>query len=584
MGSKGKSRSLLAIIMAWIMIFNCMLVVTPANAEAAGKNKLKVSCAKTVFVGKTTRISTNMRATYKSSNKKIAVVTKKGVVQGKKPGNVKITVTAKENKKQKKVIKIKVKQQQKKQATTEATTEKASTEKTNTEKVITERVTTERVTTEKVTTEKITTEKPAEEGVTTEATTEFQMPSETGEKIYIYSWNSELQQGLFADFKSKYPQYADQVEYVNLDTGGTDPEYEATIDKELSKGVKSEKYPSIIVSDADISRHWIESDYTANLSGIGIDKNDTSQMYQYTLDYGTYNNKLKALTWQVMPGFVCYRTDIAKEVLGSSDRETVQAAMADWDKFFETAQKMQQAGYKIVSGNEDIKYALCGTKDSPWVQNGRLNTGSWVNQYLEYSKKLFDNNYTNNTEMWSDKWRDDMDGDVFCYFGTTWFLYWSLLPDYEDGTNDSVHAEDYNVVPGPQAFNWGGTYLTVGKDCPNKSLAALVLKTICCDKDVLKSYCEQNDDFVNNRLAVQELIKEGKGACKKCGGDNPLPVFLEAADRVSLKYATSYDAILNGYLYEASCGYNSGKYNSEDAAIQYIKGQVAQSFPSLIMD
>lgn len=568
-----KNRILLAAIMIWVLILNCLLISVPANVAAASKNKLKVSCAKTVFVGKTITITTNMNATFKSSNKKIAVVTSKGIVQGKKAGNVKITVTAKKNKKLKKVIKIKVKKRPKNQATTQTTTQATTNNNTSTEKV----------TTEKATTEKITTE-AGNETSTAESTTEFHMPSENGEKIYIYSWNSELQEGVLADFKLKYPQYADQVEYVNLNQGGTDPSYEATIDKELSAGTTSEKYPSIIASDADISRHWIESNYTANLSNIGIDKNDISQMYQYTLEFGTYNNNLKALTWQSTPGVVCYRTDIAEKVLGSSDRETVQNAISDWDNFFATAEKMKNAGYKMVSGPEDVKYALCGAKDSPWVQDSKLNTSSWVDDYLEYSKKLFENGYTNNADMWTDAWYKDMDGNVFCYFGTTWFLYWSLLPGYEDGTNDAKHAGDYNIVPGPQAYNWGGTYLTVGKDCPNKSLAALVLKTICCDKDLLKTHCDKENDFVNNKLAVQEMINEGKGACKQCGGDNPLPVFIEAADRISLKYATTYDAAFNGYLQDASSRYNSGECNSKDAAIEYIKGQVAKDFKTITVN
>lgn len=47
--------------------------------------------------------------TYKSSNKKIATVSSKGVVTGKKAGKVNITVTSKKNKKVKKVVKITVK-------------------------------------------------------------------------------------------------------------------------------------------------------------------------------------------------------------------------------------------------------------------------------------------------------------------------------------------------------------------------------------------------------------------------------------------------------------------------------------------
>lgn len=419
---------------------------------------------------------------------------------------------------------------------------------------------------------------------TTEAVADFEMPAEDGEKIYVYSWNTELGDGLLKDFQEKYPQYADQVEYVNLGVGGTDPEYQTQIDAQLQAGTGAEKYPSIIAADNDVALHWVQSDYTLNLADIGVGGDDTAEMFKYTLDYATYNGSLKALSWQATPGVVCYRTDIAEEVLGAGDRETVQAAIADWDKFFETADKMKEKGYKMVSGPDDIKYPLADSKTSPWVEDDKLNIDGWVNTYLEYAKKLYDGDYTNKTAMWSDAWSQGMDGDVFCYFGTTWFLYWSLLPDNEDGTNDAKHVEDYNIVTGPQTYHWGGTYLSVGKDCPNTALAALVLKTICCDKDVLKAHCESSSDFVNNKAAVQELIDEGKGASKKCGGENPLPAFMKAAEGISLPYATPYDAIFNGFVDTASQAYNSGEIKSVDEAIQKVKEQVSDGYSFITVE
>lgn len=103
---KKRNRQLMATMVAiWMLLSS---VLTPAGAEAAGK-KLKVTCAKTVKVGSSIKIKTNIKATFQSSDKKIATVNAKGVVKGKKAGKVKITVTSKSNKKQKKIVKITVK-------------------------------------------------------------------------------------------------------------------------------------------------------------------------------------------------------------------------------------------------------------------------------------------------------------------------------------------------------------------------------------------------------------------------------------------------------------------------------------------
>ncbi|MDE6759835.1 MAG: ABC transporter substrate-binding protein [Lachnospiraceae bacterium] len=403
----------------------------------------------------------------------------------------------------------------------------------------------------------------------TEEVQEVEMPSEDGDPIYVYSWNTELGDRL-QYFRDAYPQYSDRVEYVNLGLGGTDIEYQTQIDTLLQAGAGAEKYPSIIAADNDVALHWTESEYTIPMADIGIGGDDFSEMYQYTLDYATYNGAVKAVSWQATPGVFCYRTDIAEEVLGASDPDTVQAALADWDKFFETADKLKEAGYKIVSGPDDVKYPIADSRKSPWVENDKLNIDGWVTEYLETAKKLYDGDYTNKTQMWSDAWTANMDKDVFGYFGCTWFLYWSLNPE--------EHANDYNICQGPVSYHWGGTYLSVGKDCPDTALAALVLRTLCCDTEVLTKLCEETKDFVNNKAAVKAVSDAGNGNSDKCGGNDPIPTFMEAAEGIDLSNATSYDAIFNGFVDTASAAYNSGEAKDVDAAIQMVKDSVSDGY------
>jgi ABC-type glycerol-3-phosphate transport system substrate-binding protein len=410
----------------------------------------------------------------------------------------------------------------------------------------------------------------ATEGVAgTEEVAEVEMPAEEGETIYVYSWNTELGDRL-QYFRDAYPQYSDRVEYVNLGLGGTDIEYQTQIDTLLQAGAGAEKYPSIIAADNDVALHWSQSEYTLPLADLGIGGDDYANMYQYTLDYASYEGQVKSITWQSTPGCFCYRTDIAEEVLGAGDPETVQAAVADWDKFFETADKMKEAGYKMVSGPDDVKYVIVDSKTSPWVQDDKLNIDGWVTEYLETAKKLYDGDYTNKTSMWSEGWTAGMDGDVFGYFGCTWFLYWSLNP--------TETADSWNICEGPSAYHWGGTYLSVGKDCPDTALAALVLRTLCCDTEVMTKMCEETKDFVNNKAAVQAVSDAGKGASEKCGGADPIPTFLAAAEKIDLSNATSYDAIFNGFVDTASAAYNSGDAATVEDAIQMVKDQVSDGY------
>ena len=94
----------------------------------------------------------------------------------------------------------------------------------------------------------------------TEEVQEVEMPSEDGDPIYVYSWNTELGDRL-QYFRDAYPQYSDRVEYVNLGVGGTDVEYQTQIDTLLQAGAGAEKYPSIIAADNDVALHWTESEF-----------------------------------------------------------------------------------------------------------------------------------------------------------------------------------------------------------------------------------------------------------------------------------------------------------------------------------
>ena len=105
----GRKERILAILMTFAMTVSCLAL--PNSAYAAKKKKLKVTSSKTVQVGKSIKIKTNVKAEFKSSNKKIATVNQKGIVKGKREGKVKITVISKKDRKQKKIVKITVKKQ-----------------------------------------------------------------------------------------------------------------------------------------------------------------------------------------------------------------------------------------------------------------------------------------------------------------------------------------------------------------------------------------------------------------------------------------------------------------------------------------
>ena len=393
-------------------------------------------------------------------------------------------------------------------------------------------------------------------------------------KIYAYSWDEDFSKKMNVVL-DKFPEYKDYVEFVTLGVGGTTDEYKTAIDTALTSG---DKYPSLIPADNDVAKYWSEDDTkTANLTDLGFTDDVMANSYDFAKQYGTYNGELKAVTWQATAGSVFYRRDIAKEVLGSDDPETVQAALADWDKFFETADKLKDAGYKIVSGPSDVKYAIWDTQSQPWVTDDgsseKLTLDGAVTEYLETGKKIYDGGYSNNTALWDSSWAADManDSKVFCYFGCPWFI----------GSMQGNGAVDGNwgAVTGPTSYHWGGTYVMVGKDTPNPELCAFLLYELTCDPDVGVDITNKTGDCVNNKAANERLINgelsSGNAAQKFLGGQNPIEVWAASAEGINLSNTTYQDASIKAFIDEAATAYNSNTYTSVDDAVKYIEDKCA---------
>lgn len=406
-------------------------------------------------------------------------------------------------------------------------------------------------------------------------------------KIYYYSWNDEFGSRMQYVLDA-YPEYADYVEYVNLGVSGTDGTYQTAVDTAMTAG---DAYPSIIAMDNDIAKYYLESDVTLTMEEIGITNDMYANAYQYTIDYATVDGQLKGLTWQATPGCFIYRYDIAQEVLGVCEPEDVQAYVADWDAFFETAETMKAAGYFMTSGPDEVKYAIWDQQTQPWVlvaEDGSetLQLDSAVTDYLETAKRLYDGGYTDNSLMWSEGWNANYEGDVFGYFGCTWSLYWCMVFNMnEDGTpaEDSTYG-NWRVCQGPVSYHWGGTYVAVTEGCPNTELAAFLIYSLCCDPEIMYTLSADTLDFVNNKEAIANLIADGCGASDALGGQNPVETWAEAALSIDLSNATYLDAALKVFIDNASQAYNAGEIATVEEAVAYVEEQVATTYDYITVE
>ena len=117
-----KIKPIVSVIMACAVICSSVLIQSDASGAAVKAKKITLNKTRlsmyvgnkaTLKVKKVTPKRAGKAVKYKTSNKGIATVTKKGVVTAVSAGNAKITVIAKNNKKAKKVVKVIVKNKEK---------------------------------------------------------------------------------------------------------------------------------------------------------------------------------------------------------------------------------------------------------------------------------------------------------------------------------------------------------------------------------------------------------------------------------------------------------------------------------------
>ena len=407
----------------------------------------------------------------------------------------------------------------------------------------------------------------------------------SGDKFYIYSWNTELQERLAYVFEAN-PGMEERVEYVNV---GDSAVYQEKIDQ-LLQTPDAEDYPDIIAFEAGYIMKYTNSDFTIPVTDCGITDADMSEMYPYTITIATdqRNNSVKGLSWQSCPGAFIYRTDLAESILGVTSPEEMQAKIDSWDKFLDTAREIKEKSgdaTRILSSNGDVVNTFMSNKTQPWVTSDAVfHMDTAMEEYMDVVKVLEQEDLTQKTTQWSDEWNAGPSTDaVFGYFGCTWFLHWTIKANCG---GDAAGAGTYglwNMCEGPASYYWGGTWLGATAGCSDTELAGQIMKSLCCDTEVMTKMSEETLDYVNNKAAMQTLSDAGKGAYDFLGGQDFIAVFSPLADNVDVSWMSAYDQKVNELLDTQVTAYAKGE-KDKDTAIADFKTAVAEAYPAVTVE
>ena len=413
--------------------------------------------------------------------------------------------------------------------------------------------------------------------------------------INLWSFTDEVP-GMVEKFLEAHPDFGYTVTPTIIAT--TEGAYQPALDSALQAG--GDEQPDIYCAEAAFILKYSQgdmADYAMPYADLGIDidaKLEESAIAQYSVDIGSNaEGQVDALGYQATGGAFIYRRSIAKDVFGTDDpaeiSEIIGGGSGSWDKFWEAAKTLGDAGCAIVSGDGDVWHAVENSSDAGWLtEDGLLQIDPKREAFLDISKDLIDNGWCNDTQDWQDAWFADMKGEgakpVFGFFGPAWLINYTLAPNCGGEAVGEGTYGDWAVCNSPIGFFWGGTWLLANKNMDAEKVDAVrqIIEwiTLDCSEDGLQY--KWANGTLNGEGGTKDTVASGTvmdisdGSLEFLGGQNMFDVFVPANQYANGKNLTQYDESINQIWRDQVRAYAAGE-KDRDAAIKDFK-QMCQDY------
>ena len=431
-------------------------------------------------------------------------------------------------------------------------------------------------------------------------------------ELKMYSFTNELQGVIEKYYLPTHPNVVITADdWTIIPTDGD--QYLTKVDTLLGSSADSDEAPDLFAIEAGFVKHYIDSPFTAPLADIGFTDADYEGALDVMLKAGQDSNGVqKGLAWQSTPGALFYRASLAEKYLGVKTPEEMQALVADWDLFVETAQKLYDASEgacKMVTGSGDLWNVYQYQRTQPWVVDGKLVIDDELLDYEELCKTLYENKLTQQAGAWGEVWFAGMQGatETLCYFLPTWGLHYTLKPNCVAGGFSTTSAEeeaklqklseenngtygDWRMIAGPCAYSWGGTWIGVnaGKlaKASDAKKAAMydLIKFVTLDQDFLYQYAIDSGDFVGNKAVVDKYLAEGERPNPFLGGQDHYKLFADYVSLTNVDILNYYDNKINdAWSKFVTTPYETGEKTLEEA-IEGFKKEVAAAITDITVE
>ncbi len=302
----------------------------------------------------------------------------------------------------------------------------------------------------------------------------------------------------------------------------------------------------IFLSETDYVNKYTDADadVAMPLKNLGIDpETDLADQYAFTkVTASDVNGVQRGSTWQCCPGLLVYRRDIAKDVFGTDDPETVGEKVKDWDTMKVTAGELKAKGYFTFASYADTFRLYGNSIAEPWVKPGEniICVDQQIMNWVNDSKEWLDAGYLDKTVkgQWNADWNQAMGSSskVFAFLFPAWGIDFTLKPNW-DGEMGM-----WGVTNPPQEYNWGGSYVHACVGTDNPQHVKEIILAVTANKENLLKISKDFSDFTNTQTSMQQAAKDDENFSSEfLGGQNAFKYFAPVAENIVMAPLSPYD-------------------------------------------
>ncbi len=353
------------------------------------------------------------------------------------------------------------------------------------------------------------------------------------------------------------------------------------------------KEPDIIVGEPQMLPDSFDAGFFEDLSQEPYNAEQyKDSIVDYIYDAGKDSSgTVRALSYQVTPGGVYYRRDIAQKIWGNDDPAFISEKFKDYNTITVTAKEIKDAGYRIFGDTGNLRWFANG--GGAWVQDNKLVLSQSRLDYMDAAVKLYQDKLVAFSPEWSAAWYASMSGtiptnaewaaaedleglggdktEVFAYALPSWG---SLI--IRDNAGDN--AGSFGVASGPCSFFGGGTFVGISSYSQRKDLAWEFVKFTTLNEETSKWWTDISKGDIVSMKSVLESVKDVEN--ETYGNQKTYEYFLNEAQNINYSLITRFDTQIENYWGAAITAVQTGEKTKEQAIDEFYTN-VQSIYPEL---